>query len=398
MDEREHEQAEWGSMFEEADEDDDDEDDSDEGQFADITDDEEEEEEEEEGKPEVMADAGDEVEKGAAIKKQLQVWEKLLETRIQLHKVLMRANRLPRPDSWSAFAEAGDQEHSKSTKRAQTAIVGMLDDLLELKTAMINSNGALKRHYLKQDDADSDDLEEELTVEVPSKKQKIKSYSKHLATSSESMEPYRNSVIKKWNDKTRLASGGGGGKKSFAAFEQHTSTLQQIDFILSDKSRLVARTKSKRSEYSVLGEPKQQVEDDEDDAKVDEEVFDDDDFYHQLLKELIERRTADVSDPTQLGRQWLQIQKMRSKAKRGKVDTRASKGRKTRYCYCINKFATDIIFSTFYRYDIHAKLINFMAPENSTKWWKDEARNELFSSLFGKASGVGAVTTAEEES
>lgn len=34
----------------------------------------------------------------------------------------------------------------------------------------------------------------------------------------------------------------------------------------------------------------------------DPEIFDDSDFYHQLLRELIERRSADVTDPVQLGR------------------------------------------------------------------------------------------------
>ena len=35
------------------------------------------------------------------------------------------------------------------------------------------------------------------------------------------------------------------------------------------------------------------------------------------------------SDPTAMGRQWLELQKLRSKAKK-KVDTKASKGRKIR--------------------------------------------------------------------
>ena len=34
----------------------------------------------------------------------------------------------------------------------------------------------------------------------------------------------------------------------------------------------------------------------------DEQIFNDDDFYHQLLRELIERKTVDTSDPTTMGR------------------------------------------------------------------------------------------------
>lgn len=34
----------------------------------------------------------------------------------------------------------------------------------------------------------------------------------------------------------------------------------------------------------------------------DSEIFDDGDFYHQLLRELIEKKTADVNNPISLGR------------------------------------------------------------------------------------------------
>ena len=93
-----------------------------------------------------------------------------------------------------------------------------------------------------------------------------------------------------------------------------------------------------------------------------DEIFDDDDFYHQLLRELIERKTSGVTDPVALGQQWLQLQKIRAKAKK-KVDTKASKGRKTRY-------------------DIHAKLVNFMAPTYPKSNLSEEAKTELFASLF----------------
>ncbi len=88
-----------------------------------------------------------------------------------------------------------------------------------------------------------------------------------------------------------------------------------------------------RSAYQILGQkpPTENGEDDNnEDKEYDVEIFDDDDFYHQLLRELIERKTEGITDPMLLGQKWLQIQKMRNKIKK-KVDTRASKGRKTRY-------------------------------------------------------------------
>ena len=34
----------------------------------------------------------------------------------------------------------------------------------------------------------------------------------------------------------------------------------------------------------------------------DTEIFDDSDFYHQLLRELIEKKTSDINDPVALSR------------------------------------------------------------------------------------------------
>ena len=51
----------------------------------------------------------------------------------------------------------------------------------------------------------------------------------------------------------------------------------------------------------------------------------------QLLRDLIERKMnySESADPVAMGRQWLALQKLRSKVKK-KVDTKASKGRKIR--------------------------------------------------------------------
>ncbi|KAG8239153.1 hypothetical protein J437_LFUL018037, partial [Ladona fulva] len=82
-----------------------------------------------------------------------------------------------------------------------------------------------------------------------------------------------------------------------------------------------------------------------------------------MLRELIERKSADLADPTQLGRQWNELQKLRSKLKK-KVDTKASKGRKIRYV-------------------VHSSLVNFMAPVPLS--WNDSAMDDLFRSLFVEA-------------
>lgn len=225
-------------------------------------------------------------------------------------------------------------------------------------------------------DAEDDTVKEvkspKINKQAPTKKRKLDDYESEISTTHKAFKSFRDSSIQKWNDKTRLAT---------ATNIKNTPTntvLQQISYILSDREKLIRRTQLKRSEYDIIGY-KQNITEEEiknDESEVnpvtrdrkdnDEyipEIFDDSDFYHQLLRELIECKSADISDPVQLSRQWIALQQMRSKMKR-KVDTKATKGRKIKYV-------------------VHNKLVNFMAPEKNASW-TDESKNELYSSLFGK--------------
>ena len=124
--------------------------------------------------------------------------------------------------------------------------------------------------------------------------------------------------------------------------------MKQVEKVMADKSRLLQRTQLKRTEFSVLGKAAVPAAEaalaeepaDMDDwavqgkakrpseAKVfDTEIFDDGDFYHEVLRDLIERKAAaaDASDPLAMGRHWVELSKLRKKVKRT-VDTKASKG------------------------------------------------------------------------
>lgn len=218
----------------------------------------------------------------------------------------------------------------------------------------------------------------------PKRKLEMEDYPSFMAKRSADFTVYRNRTLQKWHDKTKLASGKLG--KGFGAFER--SILTQIDHILMDKERLLRRTQTKRSAYRVLGKPEPvpepvaetlpgepeslpQVPANAHLKDLDEEIFDDDDFYHQLLRELIERKTSslDPNDQVAMGRQWLAIQKLRSKIRK-KVDRKASKGRKLRF-------------------HVLSKLLSFMAPIDHTAM-NDEARTELYRSLFGQLNRLDA--------
>lgn len=225
-----------------------------------------------------------------------------------------------------------------------------------------DNNPVIEKHSEKTDKKE----------ENQQKKRKLEDYESELATIHKVFKSFRDTTIQKWNEKTRMAS-------ATNIKNAPTNTiLQQISYILSDRNKLVKRTQLKRSEYDIVGYKKESsangvnkenglenpmIKDRKDDDEYISEIFDDTDFYHQLLRELIECKSADISDPVQLSRQWIALQQMRSKMKR-KVDTKATKGRKIKYV-------------------VHNQLVNYMAPEKCLSWTNDST-NELYSSLFGK--------------
>ncbi|XP_032072474.1 protein AATF isoform X2 [Thamnophis elegans] len=314
-----------------------------------------------------QGEAAEEVAKGKAVKNQIALWDQLLESRIKLQKALLIANQLPQPDTFPEFKKKGGQEYSNVLKNSYKALKALLRSLVDLQDELWLQNSGT-RHLVagqKKEESDeeissgSDEAEEEKRVvrRPPKRKLEMEDYPEFAAKRFADFRAYRNNTLQKWHDRTKLASGKLG--KGFGAFER--SILTQVDHILMDKERLLRRTQTKRSAYRVLGKtasaaevlPETELDETETLPPVmsnvhlkdlDEEIFDDDDFYHQLLRELIERKTTslDPNDQVAMGRQWLAIQKLRSKIRK-KVDTKASKGRKIRY-------------------HVHSKLLSFMAP------------------------------------
>ncbi|XP_047442422.1 protein AATF [Mugil cephalus] len=329
----------------------------------------------------------EEVEKGKAVKNQLALWDHLLEGRIKIQKALATSNQLPQPQTLPEFKRLGGTELTGAMKNTHKALKALQRSLLELHDHLLYQNtdtrtiAVGKRADQSEDEEiDSDENKESPVREsgVPKRKLEMSEYPDFMAKRFAAFQPYSNATLQKWHDKTRLTMGK--SNKGFGAFERNI--LTQVEQVLMDNERLVRRTQTKRSEYRVLGKKEasavmsdnnitegevvdQPLKANTHLKDLDEDIFDDDDFYHQLLRELIERKTsaADPNDQVAMGRQWLAIQKLRSKIKK-KVDTKASKGRKVRF-------------------HIHSKLVNFMAPIDHSSM-SDEARSELYRSLFGQ--------------
>ncbi|XP_065053368.1 protein AATF-like [Rhopilema esculentum] len=340
--------------------------------------------------------------KGKAVSNQLGIWEKFLEIRIKLQRCVQFANKYPQGQEMKDFEIAGGPDVLKMKKDVRRQLVVAIDELLSLQSKLFSSDKTIASQdgiktgaEASDEEIDSDtdiDNDEKLvqkqsidksngreTTTVSMKKttklkQTIAEYEKEVSNRHKSFQPFVDETIAKWDEKTKT-SYGKQKNRNFSSFDR--SIIKQITQIMSEKERLIKRTQLKRSIYRTLGKkyqdnPTEEAMEDVDLhlKNYDPEIFDDDDFYHQLLKEFIERKSNILAtdDPVSMGRQWLEIQKLRSKVKK-KIDSKASKGRRIRY-------------------DVHSKLLNFMAPV-SVGSMNDQSRNDLFKSLFGASASNG---------
>ena len=229
-----------------------------------------------------------------------------------------------------------------------------LSNRLPLDLSILNNderNMEMKNQSLICNNNDDGDLE---TTKM--KKRKSTNSEKILAKRFCTLKQYYPEIIDEWHEKTKFVHQNINLKK-FDSFNIRPSKI--IDKILMDKERLINRTKIKRSQYKIIGENNDEIGDDG-------HIFDDDDFYQSLLRQIIESKTSNAASSEYLSSNKItEIQRLRNKSKK-LIDTKASKGRKIRY-------------------DIHEKLVNFMAPLDRTIM-EDDAKNDLFKSLFGNYS------------
>ncbi|CAL1538890.1 unnamed protein product [Lymnaea stagnalis] len=417
----EEEDEEEGSAGRESDMEEDEQDDSDDdsGREDDVKDDKEDDD------ATIMPETkSDDRGKGEAVVFQLGVWDDLIKSRIALQKMVTACNRLPQPVTWPDFLHDGT--FRTEANNVHSSVRKLVSALLELQAHLTEKLDASKKVADQGGDSDEeitsesepedgdvsgrskknkngggDDDEEEdrededmevsrETVPVRGKNKRklnVEEVEETLSKRHKEFQPIRNDTLSKWDEKTRLAHGKI-KSKNFAAFEM--SVLKQIEQVLVNRERLVRRLHQQRSAYRILGQQDEEsvkksevedaVEDEDDDHNVEmklkqrgkqelplnREIIDDNDFYHVCLRDLIEMKQNEETDPVTASKQWLEIQRLRNKQKR-KIDTRASKGRKIRY-------------------NVKEKLKNYMTPYDKSLW-SDEQKDDLFKALFGGKSG-----------
>ncbi|XP_033156864.1 protein Aatf [Drosophila mauritiana] len=278
-----------------------------------------------------------EIQKGFAVQNQLRIWERLLELRINTQKFTSKANQLPAPDSLTKLASESDELQSV-LKEAQERSSKLLQQLLSLQSALHQQNSEMKKSVKRKQPGDDS---------VPA----VKRFGSVLQSNFQQMTGYRNEVLLKWDDRTKLLTPGAGVKRK--SLQEDYDIIKKIDSALANREALVEKSQTPKNNQAEQQEnaPVQRLK----------HIYDDSDFYHQQLRELIEYKASTSSNMSEITKQFVELQKLRQKMKK-KVDTRASKGRKLRYV-------------------VHNKLINFMAPNESSDW-TEASKSELYKSLF----------------
>lgn len=286
--------------------------------------------------------------KGKHTRAQLALWDAAVETRIRLQPVLQMANRLPQGESHGELSP----EAEDSVASASNACLKTIWQLVKLKRSLFRSNPAVSDCVTKLSKARRLGLTD------------AEGWWGELEATHTKFRPFLDETLDKWHSKTSLAAR---RTKSYKSLD--LSLTKQIDQATADKSRLRARTRTARAPLDIIGADASETEamskgDGKGGFGTNANIFDDGDWYQSVLRDLIEKKSSSLSgdDPLSMGRQWIEMNKHRVKIKK-KVDTKASKGRKLRY-------------------DVIEKLINFMAPDEAAHPSSDQARDDLFASLF----------------
>lgn len=326
------------------------------------------------------AQAQNQMKKGNAVQNQLQIWEKLLEVRIHSQKMLIKANSLPTSAKFQKLSTE-NADFAKLAEETEKNVTGLLSRMCEMQNALFNQFSETQKFATKTSKrrlTSQPAIREDEVNGCPENKRCR--WAEDLGDSFAKFSDYRNSVISKWHDRTRVLTP---GKKS----QQQTDfdVVRKIEGVLNNKVELVRKTQLLKGGYELfdIDDGVQETIESNANANADEyiaennvesntsgriyctEIYDDTDFYHTQLRELIEYKTNMSSNANDMAKQFVELQKLRKKMKK-RVDTRASKGRKIRYV-------------------LHNKLVNFMAP-NEASTWTDESKTELYRSLFGASA------------
>lgn len=287
--------------------------------------------------------ANDDVNKGQAVKRQNQTFDRLLDGRMKIQKGLTASEELAAQQDTASFtsdADAAIQDARDAALRLFNTIGSFRDSIAE---AGASQSGPSKRKRPSHVD-DADDLD---------------SVWKCLKELEAESRPARQTTINRWSAKAKQSDPARNVKSKFLDSSSHDDRLTAVldTFVINEQEKFF------RSHHT-------EGQEDEESASANSlPAYDDSVFYQSLLRDLITARsaasTSDISASTLPPRLHPSGNSQNKKA----IDTKASKGRKIRYT-------------------VHDKLQNFMASEGDvgrdTAMWTDRGKSEFFGSLLGQ--------------
>lgn len=316
--------------------------------------------------------------KGYAIQAQHQVFDKIIDGRLKLQKVIQLSNQLPFDAEVAEHEKLSSKKTSKYLEQARESCFNILDTVFAL------------RNQLTEKDKSSE------PVTLP-KKRSYEAYNDTAKAMDDNLNQYRADVLTKWSAKVQNSQGLLAiNQAKFKLINQ--SYEQQVHNNLGDMARLMKRTRTNRRQTTPLGldyylKSRGDAEDDAEAEDDDEEenpdipkqvkqrdqseiagIFDDEDFYRVLLNDLVDKKLQS-QNPT-LG---LTIVRTAQKAQKlnKNVDRAAQKDRKLRY-------------------NIHEKIANFETPINGWKW-DDQQIDEFFAGLLGQKVNMNEDESKDDE-
>jgi protein AATF/BFR2 len=264
---------------------------------------------------------------GAQALEQAKAWDNLVKIRISLQKSVDLGNELPVKESLCDEKEAC----ASYIRKSLAALGGALEEQVPCSTT------GSKRKRVDEPKSFKDQSTEQIW--------------KRLSETHNALRPQWKSVTDKWH--ARLNFGSEQAKSKLKVLNY--SMWDQIDEIVSNEDKFVEKT------YSLFQDSRRHDKAEQEGAEealYDFEVYDDCVFHAAMLKTYINSTTeATNSSEYVLNAEELKELRRYKKNPNGKnVDRKASKGRKVRYVP-------------------HAKLQNFMFPQENSSNYNDNGSN-----------------------
>ncbi|KAI4374633.1 hypothetical protein MLD38_012605 [Melastoma candidum] len=289
--------------------------------------------------------------KGHAVKNQKALWDRTLELRFLIQKAFTSSNQLPQDPLRTSFCKT-DEKVDEAFKELLTSTKESLNSILELQKALLDNNPAIS----PTEEGGSAQPSKKYSKDLKELDNDCNDEWKQISEMHRRMATFRDKSVDKWYRKTQVTTGAAAMKNKLHAFNQNIT--EQVSSHMRDPSRMIKQMQQRRSTVCIFGSVPWHVETsekEEPNVEGDPELLDDAEFYQQLLKEFFE-----TFDSTSSEAAIYAVRRLQSK-KRKIVDRRASKSRKIRY-------------------NVHEKLLNFMAPQPMEL---PPMAPKLFENLFG---------------